>query len=248
VKIEAVIREVETIGHLLAPILADSHKRIVGAALSNLHAQKDKRDKLPKKADKPAWRLVIPPTDPLAFRTTEDVNHRLEVDLACSLSEPNPQGIPTGEHNIAVRVWSKDKGHCFRDEFDAPTLRQLIEAEGRRVMLKFHFDLANKGQEGPRHHLQIGGKAHGADYNWLPDNWKLPRFVHMPVNLVLVCEFLARTFYPSQFKAILEEPTWSYAVKAAEETYLFPFLKTIPYITIHPNRRTDSLLSSVWNG
>jgi hypothetical protein len=251
VKIETIISEVETIRALFAPILSDSYKRVVGAALSNLNKQKESLSKTGKKAEKPPWKLVIPPSDPLAFRSTEDeaaVKHDLEVDLACSLSEPDANGIPKGEHNIAVRVWSTKGSLCFREEVDAAELRKPIEAAGRRVMLKFHFDLANKDQEGPRHHLQIGGKAHIGDHHWLPDNWKLPRFVHVPVNLVLVCEFLGRTFYPAQFKKISQDATWIHAVQEAEKTYVFPYLKGLPYVTVDLKKRKDSLFASVWNG
>ncbi len=249
--LDDVIREVKAIGDTLAPMLAESSPRVLSGALASLQTQKDEAARLPRKAPRPPWRLVISPTNPLAFRTTEGdrlVNHRLEVDLACSITQPGANGLPASDHNIAVRVWSTDPAMCFRAERDAEALRDQLEARGRRVMLRFHFDLANAKQEGPRHHLQIGGKADTADYQWLPDNWKLPRFVHLPVNLVLACEFIARTFYPSTFARHSQEPTWTHAVRTAETAYLFPFLQALPYVHVDPRKHSKSLLSTVWNG
>ena len=256
-KIDDVIMEVTTIRDAMSSIITEPSRHVLTTVIADLISQRDLAIKSPKKtrkaqkAEKPPWKLVILPETPLSFRNTENeavIKHRLEVDLACSLSEPDAKGIPRGEHNIAVRVWSTDSALCFREDIDAESLRAPIGIQGRRVMLRFHFDLANKDQQGPRHHLQMGGKGMTADYHWLPDNWKLPRFLHFPVNLALVCEFIGRTFYPDGFRRISQEPTWRHAVKAAEEAYVFPFLSALPYITIDPRRRTDSLLSSVWNG
>jgi hypothetical protein len=250
VNVDAIIREVETIRSLFPPLLSDSHKRVLGAALSSLNDQKERHGRLKKKASKPPWKLIISPDDPLAFRSTDDdgtVKHNLDVDLACTLSEPNDSGVPQGAHNIAVRVWSTNSSQCFREEYDAECLRDPIEQAGRRVMLKFHFDLANEDQEGPRHHLQIGGKAHAGDLHWLPDNWKLPRFAHVPVNLVLVCEFIGRTFHPNQFKKIAQDASWIHAVKEAEQAYVVPYLDSLPYVKLDSKKRKDSLFASVWN-
>lgn len=122
-----------------------------------------------------------------------------------------------------------------------------LEVQKKRVMLRFHFDLGNKDQEGPRHHLQIGGKGQATDYAWLPENWKLPRFAHHPVNLALVCEFIGRTFFPKAFARIAEEPTWKSAVLAAERTYLLPFLNEIPYINVDFERHKATFLTWAWN-
>ncbi len=250
-KLEDVVREVETIRDAMSPILANESQNVISAVLADLSDQKKKRDALSKKATRPPWTVIIKPTKPLVFIGTDDetaVKHRLEVDLACTISQPDKDGTAQGEHNIAVRVWSKDGTAYFRETLDAEALRAPLEQQKRRVMLRFHFDLGNKDQEGPRHHLQIGGKGQASEYAWLPENWKLPRFAHHPVNLALVCEFIGRTFFPKAFGKIEQEPTWMNTVMIAERTYLLPFLRSIPYVTVNTDQHKETFLSWAWNG
>lgn len=249
-KLEEVIKEVETIRDAMSSILASESQPVISGVLADLSDQKRKHAALGKKARKPPWTLKIQPTRPLTFVGTDGeaaVKHNLEVDVCCSISEPDKSGTAQGEHNIAVRVWSKDDATYFRDALDAESLRAPLEAQRRRVMLRFHFDLGNKDQEGPKHHLQIGGKGQANDYAWLPENWKLPRFAHFPVNLALVCEFVGRTFFPKAFARIAEEPTWKNAVMNAEKTYLLPFLNALPYVTVDSDRHETTFLSWAWN-
>jgi hypothetical protein len=250
-KIEEAIQEVETIRDAMSSIIAAGSQHVISGVLADLREQKKKCDALPRRAARPPWTVTIKPTQPLLFVGTDDevaVKHNLEVDLACSISQPDKSGIAMGEHNIAVRVWSKDGATYFRDALDAASLRDSLDAQKKRVMLRFHFDLCNKDQEGPKHHLQIGGKGQPSEYAWLPENWKLPRFAHFPVNLALVCEFVGRTFFPKAFQRIAEEPTWKNAIMTAERAYLLPFLTAIPYVSVDAKRHKATFLSWVWNG
>lgn len=248
--LEQAIKEIETIRDTMSSILASESQPVLSAVLADLNNQKSRRASLGRKAPKPPWTIKIQPTRPLMFIGTDSeavVKHNLEVDVCCSLTEPDKSGTAQGEHLIAVRIWSKDDAVYFRDELDAEALRAPLSAQRRRVMLRFHFDLGNKDQEGPKHHLQIGGKGESTDYAWLPDNWKLPRFAHFPVNLALVCEFVGRTFFPKAFARIAQEATWRNAVMTAEKTYLLPFLKELPYVTVNADRHKNTFLSWAWN-
>lgn len=249
-KLEDAIKEIETIRDVMSSILADESQPVISAVLADLNEQKRKRAALSRKAPKPPWQIKIQPTKPLMFGATDSeiaVKHNLEVDVCCSITEPDKSGTAQGEHIIAVRVWSRDDATYFRDEFDAEALRTPLKAQRKRVMLRFHFDLGNKDQEGPKYHLQIGGKGQATDYAWLPENWKLPRFAHYPVNLALVCEFVGRTFFPKAFERIAEEPTWKNAVMTAEKTYLLPFLGALPYVSVDVDRHKATFLSWAWN-
>ena len=118
------------------------------------------------------------------------------------------------------------------------------------LCFKFHFDLANKDQEGPRHHLQIGGKAHVGDYHHgYPITGSCRgSYTSLREPSSRVRGFLGRTFYPAQFKKIAQDATWIHAVQEAEKTYVFPYLKGLPYDTVDAKKRRDSLFASVWNG
>lgn len=125
-KLEDVIKEVETIRDAMSPILASESQNVISGVLADLSDQKKKYQALKKKAPKPPWTVTIKPTQPLIFIGTDEeaaVKHNLEVDLACSISQPDKSGTAQGDHNIAVRVWSKDYTTYFRDTLDAETLR-----------------------------------------------------------------------------------------------------------------------------
>ncbi len=188
----------------------------------------------------PRWRLVIRPDLPLSFVPTTTLKHRLKIDIHCDLSEPTA-GAPTGSHNIAVRVWALDKSLWFREAFDATTLADQIAASGRRVVCRFHLDLANPGQLGPRFHLQIGGNTLADEFYWHPKTLDVPRFCHHPLNLLLTCEFILKTFYPEHYDQVADDPTWAAAVKVAQKSYLAPYFERLH------NFDESLLLRRLWN-
>lgn len=248
--IAGIIKEVKAINESLGSVLDGSSHHVLDSVLADLNAHEEQIRVLRRKATKPPWVLRIEPSRPIRFRDTSEeplVKHNLEVDLCCELSEPDVDGRPTGRHNIAVRVWATDPQQFFRPALDSEHIRQDLLLRKRRVMLRFHFDLADCSQQGPRYHLQIGGKSPDSDYSWFPDNWKLPRFFHVPVNLVLACEFIVRTFFPSRFVKIAQEQTWIGAIRSAEAAYLLPFLGSLPFVRVDYSQHKKSLLSSVWN-
>jgi hypothetical protein len=255
--IDNVIQELEIIGGRLAPILDDQGKRAVDVALALMQNQRTdaKKKKKSKKAiDQYAWRLVIPPDAPLSFKDTDPsdhLKHQLHLDVSCQLAKPMI-GRPNTEHNIAVRVWTKEESLWYRQNYDSETLAKKIRAgTGRRVMLRFHFDLANPGQPGPLFHLQIGGVQHSEEECcWHPETLTIPRFVHHPLNLLMACEFIARTFYATQYEQIARDASWKGALAAAQLSYLAPFfMKSSAFrgLTLANLLTQQSYLSSVWN-
>src|SRR5260370_1397775 len=95
-----------------------------------------------------------------------------------------------------VRVWALDKNLCYRADWDAERVREELNESLGRVMLRFHFDLAEPPQSGPKYHIQIGGVPHGGELWWLPPSLNLPRIAHPPIDLVLACEMIAANFFP----------------------------------------------------
>ena len=174
------------------------------------------------------------------------VRHELTVDLFCCITEPD-DGIPRGDHNIVIRVWSRDPTLWFRRHLDAADLQQQIQdAGGKRVMQRVHLDFANPGQPGPQFHLQVGGTQHGPEYCWLPESLDLPRFPHYPLTLITACEFVLRTFFPSHYERVAGEATWIGAVRTAQDAYVEPYLRRL---IAHPQplALSASVLGRLWN-
>jgi hypothetical protein len=194
------------------------------------------------------WTYQIPPGAPLSFVPTTisaAVKHQLIVDLFCQIAEPD-DGLPLDTHSIVIRVWTEDRSLWLRPGLDDPQLGEPIAAAGgRRVIHRVHLDFANLGQPGPRFHMQLGGGQHGQEFCWFPDNLKLPRFVHQPASLITACEFVLRTFFPSEYETVAREATWIGAIRVAQDAYLVPYFKHL--LRLQQLDVTESLLARAWN-
>jgi hypothetical protein len=239
--------ELEVIRKALRPILHKEGSDAVDQALRDLADAQRRRSG--KGRNQHPWQLTIPRGSPIRFIPTagsHETGHAVWTDISCELSEPDA-GKPSRKHNVLVRVWTDDEAFWFRQRFDATGLRaEVAQNGGSRVMLRFHFDYADPGQEGPKHHLQIGGSQYEGECCWYPDSLKVPRFVHHPVNVLLACEFVVRTFYPAFHQRMWDEPTWRGAIATAQKTYLAPYFKN-QGITIDDSHWDTSLLGQLWN-
>jgi hypothetical protein len=251
VTLDDALRELNVIQSRLSDLLDEEGRRAVLTAKIALEAQRPrpKAGKEHKKKAPPPWRLEIPPGNPISFLTTDatqDLRYSFAIDVACKIDQPQGGHI-VGEHNIAVRVWTSDETLYFRENLDAGRIGPDVKANGgRRVMLKFHFDCANPGQPGPKHHLQIGGTQHGAEHCWYPENIRVPRFCHHPVSLLMACEFVVRTFYPKAQATLANEASWLGAIAKAQDTYLPAFYERLG-LTVNAHELENSLLERLWN-
>lgn len=110
-------------------------------------------------------------------------------------------------------------------------------------MLRVHFDLANRGQPGPRYHLQVGGKPPVDGLSWFPAALSVPRFAHTPMDLVLATELIAATFYPLEYEKLRRESTWKGSRRTSQEHLL-------PDYFDHAKRAIEgkgSVLEALWN-
>lgn len=248
--LEEVVRELRTIERVLEPLLEEPSKRALQIAWKPLQ-ERIETEKKSKRAKVP-WSYSISPAEPVRFMTCplgKHVKHALTADIFAQVSEPTA-GQPAGAHNIAVRVWSSDPELWFRNDLDAEVVRERCRAKNRRVMLRFHFDHAEAGQNGPRDHLQIGGIPDADEVAWLPKNWKLPRFAHYPVSLLMVCDLVVRNFFPASYQAVSAEPSWKACMSSAQKAYLVPYLKTLPFVQLRSDFDKSlgvSCLSHWWN-
>ena len=250
--IDQILFELNVIKSRLGALLDEDGNRALAQAIDDIEnqrlARRPKTKRKKKKLLRP-WRLEIPLGTPLRFIPTmvsQDIRHRLSLDIACKIDEPR-DGAPAGEHNICVRVWTDDLALYFREALDSEQLLDQIDAAGgRRVMLRFHFDHANPGQPGPRHHLQIGGVQHANEFCWFPDSLRVPRFCHHPLSLLMACEFVVRTFYPHVYEEISSEAAWRGAIATAQTTYLSSYY-ALQRVNTSSAVVKSSLLDRLWN-
>jgi hypothetical protein len=249
--LEQMIQEVVVIEQQLGSLLNEEGKIAIAQARKDLLELRNTagRPGRQRRKGKVPWSFRIPPGTPLCFSSTSisaAVRHRLTIDLFCSISEPE-DGIPLGEHNLVIRVWTYDPSLWYRESFDAPGLRLRIqETGGRRVMQRVHLDHASPGQEGPRFHFQMGGTQHGYEFCWFPENLKLPRFPHYPLALITACEFIVLTFFPGDYERVAGEATWIGAVQRAQVAYIKPYFRrllSLPQSPVLPR----SVLNHLWN-
>jgi hypothetical protein len=165
---------------------------------------------------KTGWGFTITRKAPLIFEQTTIRKYSFRIDLNCELYWKNDG---PSRRNIAVRLWALNKQMIFREEWDAERIRGGSINE--RVMTRFHFDLADPGQSAPLSHLQIGGIADENEYCWLHTKIEKPRFPHMPMDLVLVCELIGATFYEEQgFRKIRKSGFWKGEIQKSQRTLL----------------------------
>lgn len=189
------------------------------------------------------WGFRIDPDRPLTFRETRVDGLRILPDLLVDASWDSEPAQQPSKLNIALRLWCISKNVYFRDEWDAKRLLDEIDAQAGRVMLRVHFDLAEKGQPGPRHHVQIGGVQHLGEFSWFPEVLSVPRLVHMPMDLVLATELIAATFYKTDYDMIRREPSWVHCRKTSEEHLLTAYFQQGTTALRHGK----SVMETLWN-
>lgn len=189
------------------------------------------------------WGFKIHPEAPLRFIDTDVDGRKVRVDLFLSVYwEDDPAEAPS-DLRVVIRVWSLDPDLYFREPWDALRLENECSPDSGRVMLRVHFDLANPNQPGPRHHLQVGGKARREELHWFPEALSVPRMLHMPMDLILASELIAATFYPDEYREIRREPAWRGSRKVSQQHllkgYFTEALKAVD--------KNESVLDALWN-
>lgn len=210
---------------------------------SNAEYNESKRQQRRARQVRP-WGFSIPPTDPLQFNETIVDGFRMKVDLFLRAFWDTEPADQPHELTVTMRVWCLDPSVFFRGQWDAPALEGGIDPDIGRVMLRIHFDLANPGQSGPRYHLQFGGVQHPGELHWFPESLSVPRLPHMPLDLTLAVEMIAKTFHSEKYERLRGEPTWKSSRKTSERHLLSDYLAQ----AIDAIRTGDSVLETLWNG
>ena len=203
-------RSLNTIRDRMDSILEDDAAGVLGRATAEVvRSASDHNESVrQRRKERPIrpWGFRIHPDQPLRFKETECDGFRIRVDVFSRVYWRTLPGVTPSELSTAMRVWCLDEHVYFREEWDAKRPQERITRAPRaRVMLRLHFDLAERDQPGPGHHVQVGGKQHTGEFHWFLETLSVPRLLHMPLDLVLAVEFVAATFYTTSYKKIRRE-------------------------------------------
>lgn len=137
---------------------------------------------------------------------------------------------------------SRKGGVCFK-RLD---LALEVKDEEGNVLIKHHVDFANSSgiqfQEGPLFHLQFGGHTPGNSKTFeVPI--KEPRWLCIPLDVVLLCEVVVANFYPEDWVELKRLPGWNDPIIRSQRLCVVPFLNALQNKVSASSR---SLLDHMW--
>lgn len=123
---------------------------------------------------------------------------------------------------------------------------EIINTSNGHLVHRSHVDLATcndegKYQTGPIFHLQFGGKS--GEITSEPNVLKLrePRWLHPPMDLILISEMLIANFYLEQWNKLKNQVNWIALVADSQMLCYKPF-----FDIANENFTKDSLLNLFW--
>ncbi|WP_157971176.1 hypothetical protein [Pseudogemmobacter bohemicus] len=141
---------------------------------------------------------------------------------------------------------------CVRTQEEFPyqdwvTVLVLEYKDRDRECPRWHFDVGNIGQPGPRLHMQYGGHHH--EDRSLDASFKVPRWAAFPLDTVLLLEIVAANFFEDRWKEILrEDRTILKHVKTSEGLCFNPLMLRMQQYFSDPAKGRDlTFLRSCWN-
>ncbi len=224
---EQACKSLVAIQNELASILdRSSATRVIQNAISqvqntyDLYHKYEGKTHIKHKITDTGWGFSIAKNDPLMIKQTEISDYPFRIDLTGEFSWKSNK---PAKRNIGIRLWALDRQMFFREEWDAERIGSRVSNE--RVMMRFHFDMVNSSQSAPISHLQMGGVSEGTEYCWLHPKIEKPRFPHMPMDLILVCELLGMTFYEADYKKIRKSGLWKGELQKSQDDILKDYFK-----------------------
>lgn len=155
-----VLQALEVLRMRLRPILESDAPHVLGQAREQVRVSKKEHDEQlrQRRAEPPPWGYKIPFDTPLRFQEVTIHGLRYRVDVICEALWLG-EGEAPHSLRLVLRVWCLNDDVTFRQDWDAPCIRDHLNPQYGRVMVRFHFDQASPRQQGPKHHVQVGGKA-----------------------------------------------------------------------------------------
>ena len=178
------------------------------------------------------WELVVYPENPIEFKIAESDN-RIKPDLFCDLRASNDDSFPLSYLRLVIRAWSIQRNISYRPGLDSEEILRRIERADtdNRVISRCHFDTCDSGQYAPYYHFQLHGDPEDNEIYWYPNTIELPRFPSPPLDLILACEIIVATFFPTKHRLLVEQGEWTKLIKESE-CYLLSnyFRKVVEYL------------------
>lgn len=158
------------------------------------------------------WEYAIHESNPIEFRPI--YNNQINGDIR-----------PRIYASISVKK-SASGGVCFK-RLDLAV--EVINDEGN-VLIKHHIDLANSAeaefQQGPIFHLQFGGHTPKNSRSFeVPI--KEPRWLCIPMDVVLLCEVIVANFYPEAWEKLKNQPGWNGPIITSQRFCITPFVNEL---------------------
>lgn len=168
-----------------------------------------------------SWSMSIDRGEPILFKQTKDEDG----------------------HNIIPQITAEELNFDGTKEF--PFLKWNIALEvcyaAGEPLARWHFDLANPSQEGPKLHMQYGGRF--GNHRSTDMKLKVPRWHSPAMDLVLLTEIVAANFYTDIWKEVRDMPNWCKYIHQSQkicfESYINKMSKTM-------NASSCTILNEMW--
>lgn len=148
------------------------------------------------------WSYTIPKSEPILFSPTilksdTIVRPRLLVDIqTCVVADG--LSCPFEQLNTTIEICDSDNS----------------ASRGPR---RWHIDLANRDQEGPRTHLQDGGHWIGLSGREVEGQLDVPRHQSPPLDLILAAETIVANFYREEWSELRKSDTWNFFISQSQK-------------------------------
>lgn len=188
--------------------------------IQNYHVVRSISSDLKRNAERTKWAFSVDRGSPILFSQVVVDNLKVTPQITAEcLQVDSAIEFPYIKWNIALEIF---------DEDHAPLSR-------------WHFDLSNATQEGPKLHMQCGGRfgenrAHDMKL-------RVPRWLCPALDLVLLAETVTANFYPGVWENIKENRNWCSAIHQSQRLC---FDKYNSKMTDAMNSRTSTMLNEMW--
>jgi len=210
-------------------IITENSRRILHQAAANVLAHPEKE-----------WELVVYPENPIEFTVAES-DDRLKPDIFCEIEASDNEDFPLSHLRLVLRVWSIQRNLSYRPQWDSINILEKLEGNhsSNRVMSRCHYDTCTKAQYAPYYHFQFHGTPRANELYWFPYTIELPHFPSPPIDLILACEIVVATFFPTTYQQLLQDGSWVNIIKESEESVLSKYFERCKfYIEDNPPHTT----------
>lgn len=193
------------------------------------------------------WELIITPDNPLQFIKAE-LDDRVKPDIFCEITASGNEDYPLTHLRLVLRAWSIQENLSYRPEWDSEKIMERLKEYYTidRVISRCHYDNCSVDQYAPYYHFQFHGTPHVDELYWFPHNVELPHFPSPPIDLILACEVVVATFFPTIYYELLQKGEWRKLIKESEEFILKKYYERCKnYLDSSPPDQT--LLDSLCN-